>query len=446
MKILFISKSGDALDLAYRLYKEGNFIRFYIEEKEERQQYDGFPIEKVNNYIPSIQWADLIIFDTNDLETEKRLAKNSKKPVFGIAYKNRISILGKTFNGYEFGEQLEQDRKFGHKLFEHFGIGKRFEMVEFNNIDKAIDYLNNHNGPYVIKPESKQPIDSSLTLIGEMEDNRDTIIYLEGLKLRKEIGIINKIELEKRILGCCEIACGGFFNGKDWLALDINFEHKKFATGNKNNIEGQGFSTGEMGTIIKKVGKDNKLFRETLYKMTDWLKEVDFRGNLDINTIIDKNGDIYPLEFTPRCGYPSIYIEQELHKTRWTDFLYTIASGEDLEVEFYDEWAIGAVLLGEGFPTDEAKERMKYIPVIYDEEIKDNLHFCEVIKNGDDILTIGAYVLVATAKGKTIENAKYNLYNNVLTKVYVPKSYYRTDISDRVVKQLEDYSFLKEYL
>lgn len=438
MNILFISKVGSGLDLAYHLEKEGANVFTYIEDKNNKELLDGLLKRKIISPL-SVSNYDFAVFDDNDLEPIKRSVWLKKRPAVGIAYKPEINIAGKRFKGYEFGETLEQDRKFGKKLFKEFKIGNIFENDEFKTIDEAVKYLSSNEGPYVIKPEAKTIVDSSLTFVGELPDNRDAIIYLESLKFRKDIKYVNKIELEKRIQGV-EIACGGWFNGKDWLSIDVNFEHKKFATGNENNPEGLGFYTGEMGTILKKVDTNNKLFKETIYKMSNWLKDIDFRGKIDISCIANDDG-IFPLEFTPaRMGYPLIYLEMEaMKKQGWVEFLYAVANGEYLKPVEYKDFAIGIVVCGEGFPSDEeSKKRMKYLSVLFDDEIKDNIHFCDVVKMGDYILTVGSYICVVTARGNTIENAQYNVYNNILPKLYIPKSYYRVDIGNRVINQLED--------
>lgn len=445
--VLFISKNGAGLDLAYKLVKEGSRVRVFIEDKEEKELFDGFPIEKIRDYHSSIRWADFVIFDDNDLEPIKRVVNLYNKPTFGIAKKREINFLGKRFYGYAFGEALEQDRGYGKKLFEHFKIGNKLETKEFKNVEEAKKYLLEHSGPFVIKPESDDQVESSLTLVGEMINNEDAILYLDSLIERPDAKRIKKIEIEKRVRGV-EIACSVWFNGKDFLdRVNINFEHKKFATGNSLFPEGLGFNTGEQGTMMIYQDLDNKLFRETIYKMGDWLKDIGFRGIIDINTIVNEDG-LFPLEFTPsRFGYPTIYIMQELHKTAWTNLLGSIALGLDIKLETYDDWAIGVVCNGEGYPNSElARKNMAYLPIIGWEDYEDHIHFCEVKKKKDIVFCYGGYVFTATDKGKDIEEAREKVYNT-LGNVYFPKMFYRTDIGvnllENQLKEVIKWGYLK---
>ena len=60
--ILFISFEACAGDLAYRLKQEGYTVKWYVQSKADRVLYDGF-LEKVDEWEPHKEWADLIIID-----------------------------------------------------------------------------------------------------------------------------------------------------------------------------------------------------------------------------------------------------------------------------------------------------------------------------------------------------------------------------------------------
>src|SRR5690349_24131940 len=60
--ILFLSFEACAGDLAWRLKQEGYNVRFYVQSKSDRELYDGF-LEKVDEWEPHKDWADLIIID-----------------------------------------------------------------------------------------------------------------------------------------------------------------------------------------------------------------------------------------------------------------------------------------------------------------------------------------------------------------------------------------------
>ena len=64
----------------------------------------------------------------------------------------------------------------------------------------------------------------------------------------------------------------------------------------------------------------NTLFNATLQKMEPVLAREGYVGAIDLNCIVNGNG-IYPLEFTARFGYPTIFIMQEAMITPIGEFL-----------------------------------------------------------------------------------------------------------------------------
>ena len=207
------------------------------------------------------------------------------------------------------------------------------------------------------------------------------------------------------------------------------------------------FLTGEMGTIIRLV-RGHKLYDETLAKMVPFLKSIDFRGNVDINCIVNAEG-LFPLEFTfGRFGYPAIYIEMEGHKKPWGEFLYACATRKDIEDPGSKEskWLIGVVIAGQGYPfyKDAGADKMNLMPVILgsgpeEKETMKHVQLCDICAVGPkkDIYTINAYVGCATAAGETIDDAQDKVYA-LLPKIKVPNTYYRIDIGDRVINEMAE--------
>ncbi len=106
------------------------------------------------------------------------------------------------------------------------------------------------------------------------------------------------------------------FNGNEFIEpVNFNFEHKKLFPGNI------GPSTGEMGTSMFWSSR-NRLFNETFGKLEDWLAEEGYVGSIDLNCIVNENG-IYPLEFTPRFGYPTIVLQEEGMITPTGEFFFS---------------------------------------------------------------------------------------------------------------------------
>lgn len=440
MKIFFISRESNGGDMALRLSLEGNDVRLFIQEKG-LKNLDGL-IDKETNWRAGVNWSDLVVFDDTGMDEQAAYVQKTGKPAFGIGHSGSTHrVHGETFRGWEFQSYLESKRNMSQEIMSELGIGEEIESLSFSDPNKAVDHLKQHKVKHVLKPEV-QGSGSEKTYVGNFEDNSDCIDWLEGLSSRPGGGKIKTIEIEEKKDGV-EVACAAWFNGKQFIGpININFEHKKIYAGDI------GFNTGEMGTTMfydKRDPSKIKLWSETLAKMEDFLAKFDYRGQIDINCIVDEDG-VWPLEFTPRLGYPSSYIEDELQITNWGDLLYSIGAGENIDNRVSSDWGIGVVLVGEGYPFwDEGHKRSDDLSIYgLTEDSITHLHPYDVRfdEKKKKILTTGCYPVTATSSGKTVEEAKRNVYDSVVSRVYFPGIGYRNDIGADTVSRLER---LKEY-
>ena len=439
MKILFVSKESGAGDLALRLAMEGHEVKYHVVEKDESTNLDGL-IEKEKNWRAGVGWCDYAVLDDTGMDDISSFILKAKKPAFGMAYRDG-KFGSKSIDASKFATTLEKDRSFSHEIMKKLKIGKPIESLHFNDIKEAIEHLKEHNDvPHVIKPET-QGSGSEKTYVGHFWDNSDSIRWLERFHLLPNAGKVKSIEVEERKIGV-EVAASTWFNGRDFVGPpNINMEHKKIACHNL------GFNTGEAGTAMF-YGKDtNRLAKETVYRMGDFLRDFDYRGQVDINCIVNEEG-VWPLEFTPRLGYPASYIEQELHDT-WGDFMDCIARGKEFKGKFSEDWALGVLLVGEGYPFwNECAERTagQVIQNLTKENIE-HFHLYHTKFEDKEFIATGCLPLIVTGHGKTCAEAKKSVYDLMPTpddrmpnpkEVYFPGCYpARPDIGDRCVEHLK---------
>ena len=405
-KFLFVSFESLSGDLAWQIKKEGHEVKVFIENPDDKDVYDGF-LEKVEDWKKFTDWADIVIFDDIGFGDKADSLRLSGKLVVG---------------GSKYTDKLEEDREFGQNEMKRVGmpILPHWDFVDF---DSAINFSNNNPGRYVFKPSGTIASDQKgILFLGQEEDGKDLIEILEQNKktwARK----IKKIQLQKMAVGV-EIAVGAFFNGKDFaLPLNINFEHKKLFPGDI------GPYTGEMGTTMF-WSPPNEIFNNTLLKIKDDLAKSGYIGYVDINCIVNSKG-IYPLEFTCRFGYPTISIQMEGVTEPWGDFLYRLSKHEALEFKTKKGFQIGVVVAVPPFPFDDKKESFIYkdLSIIFKKQSLDGIHLGDV-KLINDVWAIAGesgYVLVITASGNTVEEARKQVYARVRN-VHIQNMYYRTDI------------------
>lgn len=424
MKILIISAWGESAYIWLKLVTEGNEVKVWIKDPAYRKEiYEGL-VDKVEAWQPYVNWCDFVLFDQTGMsDIYESIIK--RKPCFG---------------GHPLGDLLEKDREMGHKIMDLIGL-KHLESITFNSVKDAQNHIRTHKVPHVIKPFGPK-VSSEDIIISEDANGEDAIALLHRFEKRNVP--FKGIEVEERKTGV-EVGISAWFNGHDFVPpININFEHKRFATGVP---EGMGFLTGEMGTAMRYDGMDNRIFRSTLARMESILRDTDYRGQWDISFIADKDG-YWPLEHTPRLGYPALAIEMAVQKTPLTELFHGIATGKIKENVVSYDWAVGVVVVDYGFPfNDEVKKRSTEYPIFNLDE--DNIHHVNLYEAKAGIHDDGVpglvtsegmgYPMVITGTGKTLPEAQKDCYRFLDLKnpdrIRVPNSWWRTDIGNRVLEQ-----------
>jgi len=423
----FLFTSIDALigDTAWHIQKEGHNTKYYIENPLEKEVADGF-VQKTEDWEAEISWADVVIFD--DVLGQGKKAQKLRK--------EGINVIG----GTKYTDQLEDNRAFGQEEMKKHGI-PIIPYQEFTSFKKAIKYVQEKPGRYVLKPSGEaQNIKGSL-FVGEEEDGRDLLQVLDdyGKAWSKKIPVF---QLQKRVIGV-EVAVGAFFNSREFIyPINVNFEHKKFFPGDL------GPSTGEMGTAMF-WSQPNKIFNKTLKKIEDTLAREKYTGYIDINCIVNNNG-IYPLEFTARFGYPTISIQEEGMITPIGEFLYSLSRGEKPKLKVRKGFQVGVRVVVPPFPfTDkETFEVKSKDSVIFFKKPTGGVHIEDVKQVKGDWLVTGTagVVLIVCGIGQTMKQAQNQAYNRIKN-IIIPHMYYRTDIGNRWFEdsdKLNTWGYLRE--
>lgn len=409
MKFLFLSKVGLIHDLAWDVIQEGHEARYHIQSKAEKDVGDGF-VPKVDSWEEHKDWADVIVLDDSEYGTlPERLRKEGKAVVGGTSYT----------------DHLEEDRDFAQEEMKSVGM-TILPKWDFDSFDAAIEFVKANPDRYVVKPNGKAQNDKVLSFVGQEEDGRDIVTMLE----RYRVGwakSLKSFQIQKYVAGV-EVAVGGFFNGKDWIRpVFVNFEHKRMFN------DDIGPSTGEMGTAGF-WAEDPPLFRETLGRMKDKLAACGYVGYFDVNCIANGRG-IFPLEFTPRFGYPTINLQIEGVLSKWGEFLAAMARGEPFTLRTKRGFQVCVVIAVPPFPYEDPAAFRKYsedAPVVFKKPMTEGVHPCDVkLVEGDwRLCGSSGYALVVTGSGSTMEDARREAYNRVKN-ILIPNMFYRTDIGER---------------
>lgn len=346
--------------------------------------------------------------------------------------------------GSAFGDRLEADRAFGQQVLQGFGL-RLAALHSFTAYAPALDFLQRRGGRYVLKFNGA---DSPRTrnYIGELDDASDMLALLATYAAHPATRESPDFVLMEFVQGV-EMGIGGYFNGREFLApACIDFEHKRFFPGELGEL------TGEMGTIVSYRGSD-RLFAASLARMAPLLRDGGYCGYINLNMIVNEHG-LWPLEFTSRFGYPGFAICEALHEEGWERIFQRMLRQDSLQIATRAGYAAGVVLTVPPFPYSHGYEELsKGEPMSFRPGMTaaDHaaLHFAEVARHGDHLVTSGhtGYVGVATGTGASVAAARDAAYA-LARQVVLPNLRYRTDIGERVargdLRRLAEWGWLED--
>jgi phosphoribosylamine--glycine ligase len=425
MNFLFVSYDGLIGDIAWRVLKEGHGVKYAISNPDDREVGSGF-VPMVEDWRPEVDWADVIVFDdVLGMGAEAKRLREAGKHVVG---------------GTPYTDMLEDDRSFGQEELKKHGISI-IPYKHFESFDEAISFVRENRTRYVIKPSGEAQNMKGLLFIGEEEDGSDVLQVLEDYQ-QAWSSKIPSFQLQRRVEGV-EVAVGAFFNGKEFaLPINVNFEHKKLFPGDL------GPSTGEMGTAMFWSGP-NRIFNQTLKKLEPKLAEEGYVGYIDLNCIVS-GSSIYPLEFTARFGYPTIFIQQAGMITPVGEFLYGLASGTRKTFKTRSGFQIGVRIVVPPFPfTDPETFAVKSKDtIIHFRKGREGVHFEDVKLVNDEWVITGSsgVILVVVGTGQTMRQAQKQAYTRIKNLI-IPHMYYRVDIGNRWFEdsdKLHSWGYLRE--
>jgi phosphoribosylamine--glycine ligase len=417
MRFLGIGRDGSLGDMYMALLRAGHDVRTYIEDPKWRGILHGF-IHVIDDWKRELEWVrqdnGIIIFERADQgELQDALRRDG------------FNVIG----GSAFGDRMENDRSFGQACMRRAGMTTA-PTRHFTDFDKALAFVSGRPRRYVLKLNGADHA-SSCNVVGDMEDGRDITALLNRHKAAWQAKNPPDFILMDHVSGV-EVGVGAYFNGDEFLEPTVmDWEHKRLFPGDLGEL------TGEMGTLLTYRGGDT-LFRKTLARMADQLRDGRYVGYININTIVNAQG-IWPLEFTCRFGYPGAAICSTLHCQEWDILFRRMIDRDRLDFPTRAGFAVGVVLTVPPFPVaEEYSEQSKGLPVLFRQNPTDedwrHLQLSEVEKSGDGLMTTGGMgsLMAVTGIGETAAAAQEEAYRRCRN-VVVPGLRYRNDIGSRFI-------------
>jgi phosphoribosylamine--glycine ligase len=312
---------------------------------------------------------------------------------------------------------------------------------QFYDYDSAIAHVKKTMQRFVSKPCDDANADKALSYCSSGPD--DMVYMLERWK--KSNKLKGSFILQEFIPGI-EMGVAGWHGPHGWNdSFEENFEFKKLMN------DDIGCATGEQGTVLRYVRR-SKLAEKVLLPLSRQLEKMGYIGDIDVNCIIDEQGNPWPLEFTTRLGWPAFQLQCALLKGDPIEWLHDLATGTDARPFFLDRVAVGVVLSVPDYPYSHmTRKEVVGIPIFgVTPALMQHLHPCEMMVgevatevNGQLVrmpcpMTAGDYVLVMTGLGLTIQDARAKVYRRLerVRKRMPGSPMYRTDIGLKLARQL----------
>ncbi len=437
MKVLLVDQDAVALAFALKCVKAGHAVRWFIKPADDnnRTSGDGFKgIEKVDNWLTSVKWADLIWSASNsDYIPKLEAVRKDGAKFFGPSVKSA---------------DLEIKRAEGMKFFQKHGIDVP-SYKQFASLADAEAHVRKTEERYVFKTLGDNA-DKSLSYVSKSP--ADMVARLKRWQQMK-MDPKGPVILQEMIEGV-EFAVSGWMGSNGFIGTpNENFEHKKLLSGDL------GPNCGETGTVMKYV-RSSPLAEQVLYPLEDSLMKLGHMGDVDVNCIIDKKGKAWPLEFTCRPGWPAFDIMLAQHKGDPVEWMLDACNGKDT-LEVSPQIACGVVLAIPDFPfsNTDMKER-EGLPIygitdknkqyIYPEGVRvEKMPTMEgkKIVEKDMWVTTDNCIGVVTGLGKNVKQACERAYSTA-KELSVSGLMYRDDIGEKLedeIKTLHGIGYAKEF-
>ena len=419
-KIFFGTRFGDGIGLVPQFQEEGYEVLTHIADPFFQGIYDGF-IQKdkdIKHWASLATPKDLVVFDSCGFGEVGDRLRARKVPVYG---------------GQIIADKLEDDRMFGLQIMQMAGIKVPY-TVKFTNRREGLNFVKNNPQRYIYKPFGSGSA-SAKTFVSH--DATEMTSFLNSQK--KDEQYILQVFVEGQ-----EYSTEMFFSQGNPVEPSFHtIEDKKAYSGE------EGPATGCMDTVqIADKDLNNKAVKNGIGKLFDYLKKVKYTGNIDLNSIIDKHGNLWGIEFTCRDGWSSSYARNRMLNEPVSMLYDYVARGEAKKVELIkDVFGLSIRVAIPPYPEESNKENEKYFnPLVRlsaNKTIKVKphnditYHFLDVKKGDNELLTAGCDGIICevTTADKSVKAGKERLVK-AIKDITVENRWYRSDAFERFFEQI----------
>ena len=338
--------------------------------------------------------------------------------------KARLRIFGPTRNA----ACIESSKSFAKDLLLRCQVPTPLAKT-FDRLDQAIDHLNSHTVPVVVKADGLAQGKGVVVAHTHAEAQEAVTNMLQHGQFG-EAG--SRVMIEEFIEGE-ELTLMAFADGRTVIPMIAAQDHKRIGE------QDTGSNTGGMGAYAPApIATDSlrqRVVRDVLYPVVEGLSRVGspYYGVLYAGLMI-KNGDPYVLEFNARFGDPETQVVLPLLKTDLVDVLEAVVEHrlDQMNVDWHGESAVCVVLTSDGYPGT-YKTGLPISGLSTCHELEDVMVFHAGTNLRDEqVVTSGGRVLGVTARSSNLRTARDRAYE-AIESIYFQGKYCRYDIATRAL-------------
>lgn len=318
---------------------------------------------------------------------------------------------------------IEASKSFSKNLMKKYGIPTaKFET--FSDIAKALDYVENHKYPLVVKADGLA-LGKGVIICNTKSQARDAI---KNIMEHKKFGEAGNVVVIEEFLTGPEVSILSFTDGKTIIPMVSAQDHKRALDGDRGlNTGGMGaFSPSSVYTEDMADFCMEKIFRPTVEAMNK--EGRTFKGVLYFGLIITEDGPKV-LEYNARFGDPETQVILPRLKNDLVDIFEAVIDGklDEIKIEWEPSACICVIMASGGYPQSYRKGLKIYgLDKVKNE--KDIMVFHAGTKrSGNEYFTNGGRVLGITALGESLEQARTKAYKQV-SAISFDDAHYRKDI------------------
>ncbi len=324
---------------------------------------------------------------------------------------------------------IEGSKIFSKNMMKDAGIPTA-QYETFNNMEKALQYLESCAIPVVIKADGLA-LGKGVVIAMTRDEAKQAVREMMEDKVFGDSG--SNIVIEEFLTGP-EVSVLSFTDGKVVVPMVSSMDHKRIGDSDT------GLNTGGMGTIApnpyytKEVADRcmQEIFLPTIEAMNKLGRT--FKGCLYFGLMITEDGPKV-IEYNCRFGDPETQVVLPLLKTDLFDIMQHVEAGtlSQINVEFEDKSACCVVMASEGYP----KKYDTGFEITYDADLEAEIFVAGAKAQDGKLLTAGGRVLGVVCTADTLSEAVAKAYKEK-EKVHFENSYCRSDIGRKALAVLEE--------